>query len=296
MLTRLTTFWNRLLADHGMLTTVIEDRDVSGRSRIVALGTSVFVTDAYMREARSGAEPYLTTRTIALELDGRSPILRPAAIRRANSGHGLNLLLLQYGEARERLSSEQRIAVRFEMRDSSFSDHRGYQIKEILKEYWDEMELPFVLSGWGRLRTDYADYFCRRGLAVPAPESRPYLIGFTRAEARGDPGDMAAPLFVYAPPRIFFSPAEQELLASALIGETDEQLARSLNLGLATVKGRWRQIYARVAAVSPELLPDCGEVPSERARGKEKRRPLLDYLRRHPEELRPHLRPRAATR
>jgi hypothetical protein len=186
--------------------------------------------------------------------------------------------------------------VRFEMRDSSFNDHRGYQIKEILKEYWDEMELPFVLSGWGRRRTDDAEFFRRRGLAVPEPESRPYLIGLTRDEARGDPGDMAAPLFVYAPPRIFFSPAEQKLLTVALLGETDRQLARSLNLGLPTVKGHWRQIYARVAAVSPELLPDSAEVPPERARGKEKRRPLLDYLRRHPEELRPHLRPRARTR
>jgi hypothetical protein len=295
VLTRLTTFWNRLLADHAMLTTVIEARDVSSRSQVVALGTSVFVTDAYMREARSGTEPYLTARTIAMELDGRSPILRPAAIRRGNSGDGLNLLLLQYGEAREHLSSEQRIAVRFEMREG-FSYYRGYQIKEILKEYLDEMELPFILSGWGRLRTDYADYFRRRGLPLPSPESRPYLIGLTRAESRADPGDMVAPLFVYTPPRIFFSPAEQELLTCALLGETDEQLALSLNLGLATVKGRWRQIYARVASLSPEMLPDSSDVVPQLARGKEKRRPLLDYLRRHPEELRPHLRPRAATR
>jgi hypothetical protein len=54
-LTHLTTFWNRLLADHAMLTTVIEDRDVSSRSPIVALGTSVFVIDAYME--RRGAGP-----------------------------------------------------------------------------------------------------------------------------------------------------------------------------------------------------------------------------------------------
>jgi hypothetical protein len=55
VLTRLTTFWNRLLADHAMATTVIEDRDVCSRSPVVAPGTSVFVTDAYMRER--GAEP-----------------------------------------------------------------------------------------------------------------------------------------------------------------------------------------------------------------------------------------------
>lgn len=99
-------------------------------------------------------------------------------------------------------------------------------------------------------------------------------------------------MFVYTPARLFFSPAEQELLTCALLGETDRQLARALHLGLPTVKGRWRQIYARVAAVRPELLPDSGDVAPERACGKEKRRPLLDYLRRHPEEFRPHERPR----
>ena len=53
-LTHLTTFWNRLLADDAMLAAVIEDRDRSGASQVVALGTTVFVTDDYMREARSG--------------------------------------------------------------------------------------------------------------------------------------------------------------------------------------------------------------------------------------------------
>jgi len=295
-LTHLTTFWNRLLADDAMLAAVIEDRDRSGASQVVALGTTVFVTDDYMREARSGNEPYVTARTIALELGGRSPILRPAAIRRANSGDGLNLLVLHYGEARERLSPEERIAVRYKMRDAFLAHHSGYQIKEILQEYWNEIELPFVLRGWGELRTDYADYFNRCGLALPPPDFRPHLIGLTRAEARAKPGDMAAPLFVCAPPRFFFSPSEQELLRCALDGKTDAQLARSVHLALPTVKGRWRQIYARVAVVSPELLGDSADILPERARGKEKRRPLLDYLRRHPEELRPHLHPRTAAR
>jgi hypothetical protein len=66
---------------------------------------------------------------------------------------------------------------------------------------------------------------------------------------------------------------------------------RSLHVALPTVKGRWPQIYARVAAASPALLPEPDPAASEVARGREKRRSLLDYLLRHPEELRPHLRP-----
>jgi DNA-binding CsgD family transcriptional regulator len=289
---RLTAFWERLLGDDAMVTSVIERHDGPGRAHVLAFGASVFVTDAHMRQARRGYAPYLTARTIARELAGCSPILRPAAIRRANSREGLNLLLLHYGEAREGLSAEERISVRYKMRDCFIATHRGYQIQEILQEFWDELELPFILSGWGTLRADYRGYFRRAGLSRPPPERGPHLICISRAEAAANPGDMAAPLFVYQPPKLDFSPAEQALLGHALRGQTDSQLARSLGVALPTVKGRWRQIYARVAAVSPDLLPEPDVAAPGPARVKEKRRSLLDYLQRHPEELRPHQRRR----
>jgi DNA-binding CsgD family transcriptional regulator len=283
-LAQLEAFWTRLLGDAALSSAVIESPGL-GRPSQLAFGASVFVTDEYMRAARSAAEPYLTARTVALEFTGRSPILRPAAVRRASAGDGLNVLLVHYGEDRERLAPEQRAEVRYKMHETFLASHRGYKIKEILQEFWDEIELPFILNGWGAVRSDYGEYFRSRGLVSPAPERRPYLVGFTRKEARADPGNMSSPLFLYTPPRLAFSRAEQALLARALLGETDEQLARSLNLAMPTVKGRWRRIYARVAAASPELLPESADLP-ERVRGREKRRRLLEYLRRHQEELR----------
>jgi hypothetical protein len=89
---------------------------------------------------------------------------------------------------------------------------------------------------------------------------------------------------VWTPPRFRFTPAERALLGVALSGGTDRDLAHALGLALATVKSRWRHIYDRVGAVEPELLPERPE--GDGRRGGEKRRPLVEYVRQHLEELR----------
>jgi hypothetical protein len=66
------------------------------------------------------------------------------------------------------------MSVRYKMRESFLAQHSGYQIKEILQEYWDEIELPFVLRGWGKLRTDYADHCAR---STPTTRRRTRSIG-----------------------------------------------------------------------------------------------------------------------
>jgi hypothetical protein len=61
------------------------------------------------------------------------------------------------------------------------------------------------------------------------------------------------------------------------------------------VKKRWHAIYERVEEVDRELLPPWnGNGSRPGARGAERRRQLLGYLRQHPEELRPSLHRAAA--
>jgi hypothetical protein len=55
------------------------------------------------------------------------------------------------------------------------------------------------------------------------------------------------------------------------------------------VKARWRTIYDRVGEVASDLLPVAADDGASGRRGPEKRRRLLEYLRQHPEELRPSL-------
>ncbi len=284
-LTDLQRAWRRLLRDDALIAAVLETDSASRSPSLVAFGVSVFVTDAWMADARTGREPYLAVRTLERELAGDSPILRPADILRHNAA-GLNLVNLHYGEAAH-LSDEQRLPVRYRMFSALIEMTRGYFIKDLVQEWWDEMPPEYVVNVWGRVVTDYRSFFEERGEALPPMSRRPHLVGLTREEALAKPGDFAAPIFVHAPPRLGFTSAEQRMLRQALQGRTDAQLTRCLGLALPTIKSRWRTIYDRVGRIAPEVLPeiDASHAPMT-FRKQEKRRQLLEYVRRHPEELR----------
>jgi len=296
-LARLPAVWRRLLRDEALIAAVIEDRERPAPTRVLGFGASVFVTDAFMQEARAGVTPYLTARLVREELRGPSPVLRSLAIAEANAGDGLNLLFLHYCDAAEALDGEDLRQVRYKMLEACVDYHRGYRIKEVLQEIWDEVEPAYVLQGWGRLRTDYAAFYALRGQRLPPRGRGPCVIGLTREEVLAAPGSsVLAPLFVYSPPRFSLSRGERRLLHRALTGSTDVESARALGIAQPTVKSRWRAIYDRVAALLPELVSHPEETRG--TRGKEKRRRVLEYLRQHPEELRPSLvkRPRLVCR
>lgn len=286
---RMPGVWQRLHEERALIAAVVEDIEGSSPPRILAFAASAFVGDEFMRQARAAREPYLSARVIRSELGGASPILRLPAIRRANATEGLNVLILHYGETPRALGQEVRRLVPFKMLEAFIAAHRGYRIKEILQEFWDEIEPEYVMKGWGRVRTDYADWFCGRRRSPPSERKRPYLIGITRDEALAAPGSVMAPVFMHAPPRFGLTLAEQRLLTEALSGQTDAELARALRVAASTVKGRWRTIYDRVGTVASDLLPVATKAGSLAGRGPEKRRRLLEYLRQHQEELRPSL-------
>src|SRR6266699_3991674 len=104
-------------------------------------------------------------------------------------------------------------------------------------------------------------------------------------------------LFGFREPLLALHQEDQELLRAALKGLTDEELALELRLKLPTVKKRWAAIFQRIAAARPDPLPDVDRDLDRQTRGKQKRHYLLEYLRGHPEEVRPYLRqPAAAVR
>jgi DNA-binding CsgD family transcriptional regulator len=278
--------WKRWLRSEAMTAAVFEDWSPS-RPVMLAFAVSVFVTDEWVSMARSSTEPFLSARTVQSELDGTdSPVLRPDAIQR-NPAAPLNILNLHYCE-KSGLPQDTGPALRYRVLQAFLDVYRGYRIKEVIQELWDEIDPAFLLKGWGRIRNDYSSYFADRGERIPPIGRRPFLIGITREEASLDPGDIISPVFTFAPPRFAFSRAERRLLRQALLGRTDAELTRCLGVAMSTVKSHWRSAYSRVARIDPRLLPGSGaENGGSAIRGQEKRRRLLEYLRRHPEELGP---------
>jgi hypothetical protein len=183
-------------------------------SAVVSFGASVFVDPGWAAAAIRAREPRLTLRTIRAELRGRSPILRPDELGRSSA---LTLLVLHYAEHRS-LSPPGAAAVRYRTFQAFLEAHRGFAIDSVLQEFWDEMDPAFILNGWGRVVNDYSEYW-QRVAPGARPPCRPYLVGVTRADVEANPGNIAAPLFLYQPPRLGFSSGEGRPLKHKLVGK-----------------------------------------------------------------------------
>lgn len=178
------------------------------------------------------------------------------------------------------------LAVREKQSEAFHMTHAGYRIREVLADAIDDEELHWMLDAGAHVRRDYASYF-QKHRAPTRYSRRPRLVGLTKKEAWANPGSYLSSFFVYTPPRFRFNRSEQLLLHHALMGETSDDLATSLSISPWTVKKRWQAIYDRVADVDRELLlPPVANGAEATARGAERRRHLLYYLRQHLEELR----------
>jgi hypothetical protein len=235
----LPTFWQRLFDEQAIIGAVIEDCQPGIPGTIIAFGADVFVTDGFMAEARAGHEPGVTDRLIRRELyDKLTPILRLDAIARANAGAGLNVIIIHNGLPELPPSGSMQV-IGFKFQEAFAWAHQGYRIKEILHEVWDETDREWVRA-LQKLRADYSHFY---GKSSCVPRVRPYLFGITREEALENTGSITAPLFLYTPPRFQFAQGARELLAMALEGATDVELAKSLSISLPAIKMRWRAIY-----------------------------------------------------
>ncbi len=207
-------------------------------------------------------------------------VLSRNQIGRANARGDLNVVVINSGLKLIGMSEAEARSLMALGPETFLRVHGGFQIKQVVIEPPEELSKQFMLSSG----------FVERAFP-PSGKQRPSLVGLSRVEAKADLGTYAARIFVFQPPRIIFSEREQELLACALDGCTDEESAEVLSLSLATVKTRWKQIYQRVTLADPTLLPENDICPgqSQVRRGSEKRRHLVSYLRLHPEELRPYM-------
>ena len=267
----------RLLAEGRLNSMVLEDRSRPPGERFAAFGLSAFVSPEFLADVVRGASPDPAALIVSLTRRGDSPVLSLDEIRRSNSAPGLSLLVLHYAEDVQRLTPQVLAAVRERQPETFLYVHAGYRLREMVREVRDGRHVQSLRES---------------GFHVRSEGGGRWLVGITQEEAREHPGRYAAAIFRHTPPCFYFKPHEQELLQRALLDETDEEIAAALGLSPSAVKKRWAAVYDRAAAVAPALFSDPpAEARSEARRGQEKRRPLLRYLRQHPEELRPAMPP-----
>ena len=119
------------------------------------------------------------------------------------------------------------------------------------------------------------------------PRYKPLVHGVHTVEdfRKRPAGTPVGKMFMFREPVLDLSDKQKAVLDLALEGYNDNDIARLLAITGNAVRMRWRGIYEKMQAVLPDIFLDDDE--GDAARGYEKRRQALNYIREHPEEIRP---------
>jgi DNA-binding NarL/FixJ family response regulator len=252
--------------------------------RLVGIGCSAIVSDDFLREAKTPPFFWIGPEITRRIRRGQSPLLSDKQVREANSNGGVNIAVW---EGAVSIRDINRAEVSNSFLSTFIELHRGFQLKEIIGQGSTDDALAAVLRVGYLFISSVDGRYTETIDKTPNDLIRePHMTGLSRELARM--GSWASILFMYEPPRFGFSPSEQRLLLTALLGGTDEDLADDLGVSLSAVKKAWHSIYNRVSARDPDLAPAV--TPTDEGiteRGRMKKQRLIAYLHDHPEELRP---------
>jgi DNA-binding CsgD family transcriptional regulator len=291
----LISLWRDLMQSDQGRAAVIEDISAASGSRILWFCFKVFASDEQAEYFKWEAPPFLGRNLMELHRQKLPlPLMTPDQLRKANApnGSGVTMVVLNSGFAPSVLEDTEKMAlISDKVIDFNCYFVAGYNLNEVLLELYDDFSFAWARGAGYHPRSDYSPYYERRDTHTELEKNcpRPQLWGVNREEGHQGIGTVAGIVFKYQTPQFYFRPADQEMLMWALASATDAELAEELCLSPNTIKRRWKTIYERVEMVNPTLFEHVfrtGESGSGE-RGSERRRHLLNYLKQHPEELRP---------
>ena len=283
--------WHLLLKHAAFRHAAIEsDPPIKGH-RIIGFGASVFVTPEFAERELANPQPDINSRVIESIHTGRSVLLTREQIGLANAGQGADLVILYGTWLEDLLDAAQILEATVASGASAVACHAGYRMRRILQETGCRTEEE--IAGQTGVFKRHAEF----------PGSGRVLFTSGLEVVAHAPGTGLQMGFVYREPVLRLRESEQELLEAALAGHTDEELASVLGLSVTAVKARWRAIVSRLAerkwssatTTNPAIerllepiLNDDADASGRTRRGAQKRHRLIEYVRRHPEELRPY--------
>jgi hypothetical protein len=249
-----------------------------------------------VKDVAAKPEPHLAVRVLEREVAHRNRvILRPDQVRKQSMGDGLNLVVLHYSEFVTGYTEEDCWVVRDTMVYGLLETHRRHNLKSFLYELYGEEDVPFVLDSGATLVSDFQAWYGEHNQSMPDAHHKPFLFAADRETAKRRRAAWMSWLFLSRKARVGrvgLTPAEQKMALRALAGETDAQLAHNPEVSTNTVRRHWRSIYKKFEQAEIHLLPqdlrEAGDKPLGGDAQYKKRPFLLNYLRQHPEELRPH--------
>jgi hypothetical protein len=280
--------WHQLFTTRSFAGAVVEPDIPTDAHRIAAVGAAVFVTRTFAEQETASPQPGLNARIIASIDAGRSVALSDSQLRLANASGGLDLVILCAGWRKSVVDSGRLPEVESLLSAAFFRLFAGWRFHRMIREGIGREQIAHIDSQ-GIFGSKYSfGRFLRLNPGSRWKGDRALFVA-NKEHAMAIPGSVASILFGYHEPVLRLRDCDQELLTAALTGATDGELARTLHLKLPTVKKRWAAVFSRVTAVQPDLLPSHEAYSNDHARGPQKRHRLLEFLRNHPQELRPVL-------
>lgn len=278
LLKRLPEAWNGFLKMESVWSTVIEDISNPAQRRPILHGMAALVSNRFVAEILASNRPHIGALLVERFLEHGDEPLSLEGIRSGHAGEGISLMNVHSLNV-DHPGEPPAGAMAEKMFQANFNDLRGYRFAHALREVYSVNALKAYVSGGWSLRSQY-------GAETPSLE-HPFLLAIDREEMETAAGARMASLFTDYPRRLALKRIHIELLTHALTGMTDDEMAAAMSLSPSAVKKRWRSVYERVDERAPGLLPTVDPLRPEAGRGAERRRHLLNYLREHPEEMRP---------
>ena len=236
-------------------------------------GLTVFVDHATGAALMTDPHPRIGASLLA---DPGHSILDSEAIGRGNANDGLHMVVVSQGWDFSGVVGNPWPPLLGSILKEFEDVHAGYRLSAIMGEvFGDGGEV--VLKSRAFPNTRQFTAAAGRGAALPS-----LVYWITRCEAEVGCSTLL-PMFSYGVPRLLFTPQEQRMLRHALSGATDAELALQLGASLTAIKSQWRRVFDRAAVVDDTLVG--ADYFGAGTRGMQKRHVILDYVRRHPEEL-----------
>jgi DNA-binding CsgD family transcriptional regulator len=273
----------KLMASAASPVMVFEGR-AHGSERFFSWGATLFVQPAVIESYLAAPRPALAAHVLESLLDGARPLLSFDEIRRANSGPGLNAIVVPLPLGHLPWQHPTLDELRRAAPLAFIASIGGYRLQAIYYEVFTSAVADYVEHGGYKRLHDFAS---AAGSGFIPPDAAPHMLRLSRGDLPAGAMSFATQLFHPPAPQLRLSPAEQRVALKALAGAPDRAIADALGLSLETVRTHWQAIYARLAGVTADFAER--ETPPTATRGPERRRLAVEYLRQHMHELRPHL-------
>src|ERR1700723_1743676 len=259
------------------------ERTIPSSTEIVGFGLAVFVTSTFADATLANPQPGLNASIIESIDSGQSVIPPYRYLQAANASGTLDHIVMYSSEKSASLNANELGLVRNHLARAYADSFVGYQLRRMLYEIVDEAEFE-KLKGYRGIRIvqrlSTSDFPGGQALW----RGNRALCEATAESFSDDPASVAARPFIGRnAPILDFTPSQKKLLAAALRGAENAELADNLCRTTAAIKRTWTGIFEKCVRHYPALLPTT-EGP---LRGQQKRHKVMAYIRSHPEEVRP---------